>query len=515
MSVSQSVSGDLQVFSDLHIGGESTFDEAVVMKKHLRVAGKIFGVTESPFKGLFPSLSALREAYPAAQSRVGWYALVGTSFPAAIYRFEGRAWTDTGSVWEGEDFPLSDYMTREEVVERFAALEDQMTFLRGIREMLTPPSPTFTFEDGIISATGVDTPRADRVRSSAARVDGRFTVSVNPAYHFNIFYWDADGRFDRRDGDVWLNGSVERTYTGSVRFIFAPTAGHTISADDNFELTLTSDGSLLPQMQQAVTTLQEDMSLLAQEVESLSLQSVLSLRQRFAGRRLSVLGDSISTYSGEIPQGYDNFYGPSKLDLKDMWWRRIIDLLGMEKEVVDAWSGSRVSEGYSQDSRVSMCREERLANLGDPDVIILFGGVNDWRYGCRLGDYRGRDDGFDLSLFRHAYEYVLQQLLTRYPRARLYACTMLQDGRTTDSATFPSWKSSVGYLHEYAESIRRLSGICGVTCIDLYAQSGITYYNGQAGGGNVPVEGNTLTIDGLHPTALGMRLVAEAILRAL
>jgi lysophospholipase L1-like esterase len=232
------------------------------------------------------------------------------------------------------------------------------------------------------------------------------------------------------------------------------------------------------------------------------------------GRKLSVLGDSFSTYDGEIPKDHETWYRTSTIPLSAMWWEKLLLDTEMEKEIISAWSGSRISTGYS-DSRVPMCDESRLSNLGNPDIIILFGGINDWRYNCQLGDYYPGSGDYDLTKFRQAYEYVLCELILRYPKALLFACTMTQNGRISEAPTFPQYKSSVGYLYDYAESIKYLCEIYNVTCIDLFEKSGITYWNAQAGADNVPTENNTKTFDGLHPNIEGMKDIYNLVIKTL
>ena len=44
------------------------------------------------------------------------------------------------------------------------------------------------------------------------------------------------------------------------------------------------------------------------------------------GKKLSILGDSISTYNGYIPSGYDNFYPSGDVDnVNKTWWMSLIN----------------------------------------------------------------------------------------------------------------------------------------------------------------------------------------------
>lgn len=66
--------------------------------------------------GLYPTSSALEAAWPSP--KVGDYAFVGDSFPAAIYVCETEGeWTDSGEEYDGDSVDLSDYAKKEEVAE--------------------------------------------------------------------------------------------------------------------------------------------------------------------------------------------------------------------------------------------------------------------------------------------------------------------------------------------------------------------------------------------------------------
>ena len=84
-------------------------------------------------------------------------------------------------------------------------------------------------------------------------------------------------------------------------------------------------------------------------------------------KRISILGDSISTLEGYNPLGHNLFFkgeicaksGVS--DMTDTWWGQVINLLGAELLVNNSWSGSRVSKlPDSQSLFPSGCSDERV-----------------------------------------------------------------------------------------------------------------------------------------------------------
>lgn len=66
-------------------------------------------------------------------------------------------------------------------------------------------------------------------------------------------------------------------------------------------------------------------------------------------KRVSILGDSVSTYTGWNPEGYAVFYEngvPARNGMnsyRDTWWARVLSEMGAELCVNDSYSGSKVS----------------------------------------------------------------------------------------------------------------------------------------------------------------------------
>lgn len=106
----QHIGGDLVVAGDITTNGDGTVNGDLIIKGELRA-----DTVPTAFKGLFPSLEALREAYPHVTA--GAYALVGRALPAPIYRWDsGTGWKDSGSVGDavGGEVDLTGYWGKDE-----------------------------------------------------------------------------------------------------------------------------------------------------------------------------------------------------------------------------------------------------------------------------------------------------------------------------------------------------------------------------------------------------------------
>ena len=145
--------------------------------------------------------------------------------------------------------------------------------------------------------------------------------------------------------------------------------------------------------------------------------------------RVSILGDSYSTFQGFIPDGNRAWYttpvDTAKTDVENVtqtWWWQTISQAGCLIERNDSYSGATVSyHGYNNADYSDRAFVTRLPRLGSPDVIFIFGGTNDDWAGAELGNYQY--DNFtqsDLYNYRPALAYLLQQAKLRYPNVKIY-----------------------------------------------------------------------------------------------
>lgn len=95
MSNAQLIDGEVSVSGDVHVGGDSTTQGNSTIEKDLKVKGWLDAPNlTGACKGLFASADTLAEAYP--KPLPGWFAFVGNTFPADIYRAYGGEWLSTG-----------------------------------------------------------------------------------------------------------------------------------------------------------------------------------------------------------------------------------------------------------------------------------------------------------------------------------------------------------------------------------------------------------------------------------
>lgn len=144
---------------------------------------------------------------------------------------------------------------------------------------------------------------------------------------------------------------------------------------------------------------------------------------------LAVLGDSYSTFAGYItPDSMETWYYPTaqagRTDVcrvNQTWWWQVARRGGYGLGVNNSWSGSTIcNTGYDDRDATHKSFLTRMDNLGDPDVILIFGGTNDAWAKVPLGAYRF--DAFrmaDKFYFRPALAFMLDYMLERYKNARI------------------------------------------------------------------------------------------------
>lgn len=209
--------------------------------------------------------------------------------------------------------------------------------------------------------------------------------------------------------------------------------------------------------------------------------------------KISILGDSISTYEGYQPYGYSVYYQDDRLydneleSVEDTWWMQVIGALGGELYINDSFSGSTVAGMFFP----SACSDERCSALGAedaPDMIFVYMGTNDRGLSVPLG----MENPADPNGFYGAYRQMLKKIKLNYPFAKI-VCATLPTGRLQEG-------DAGGYDEDtgYNEAIARAVAEEGCMLADI-AAFGKRYE----------------TLDDCHPTRAGHKTLAGLWLKAL
>ena len=131
------------------------------------------------------------------------------------------------------------------------------------------------------------------------------------------------------------------------------------------------------------------------------------------------------------------------------------------------------------------------------DVIIVFGGTNDFGHGdAAFGCFTDRDE----YTFYGAMHSLVLRLKRRFPDAELVFMTPLHRA-TEDVPKADSGK----VLKDYVEQIRNAAEYYSLPVLDLYAGYGVQPA--------VPVMKEMYMPDGLHPNDAGHVILTEKIVR--
>lgn len=206
-------------------------------------------------------------------------------------------------------------------------------------------------------------------------------------------------------------------------------------------------------------------------------------------KRLSILGDSISTYVGVSNNaninptiGYNPVFYKPPFPREKTYWELVRDHFGMVLCVNNSWSGGNLSGKDDPTSGVNRANELADTQKNNPDLIILFMGINDL----------GR--GVATEVFSEDYSKTLDTLKKLYPEARIL-CVNIPDRE-------PYFKKRAEAFNKAIEYGVTLHGE-GCFIADLFNSrlNNDFYYNN--------------TLDGLHPDEDGMRIIAEVIIKAI
>ena len=141
-------------------------------------------------------------------------------------------------------------------------------------------------------------------------------------------------------------------------------------------------------------------------------------------KKVSVLGDSYSTFVGVIPSNYSSFYPNDHNDVTEIeqtWWDLYIKAKGYTLEKNDSWGGTTIcGTGYGRMDTSRSNFISRVDSLGHPDIIFVFGGTNDAWANSPIGEYQYSDwTQEDCKQFRPALACLTDMLQKRYPEAEI------------------------------------------------------------------------------------------------
>ncbi len=262
------------------------------------------------------------------------------------------------------------------------------------------------------------------------------------------------------------------------------------------------------------------------------------IRDIFSGKKVSVMGDSISTYIN-ISNGtaadttnstirknstyYHNVHNEVLLDndVGKTWWQRTINHLGADLLVNNSDSGGFILDYKDNGNKPAYLRANQLHDdTGEdagttPDMVFLYLGTNDFaRYGKNGKDFGSVSeidfdaipekcgDTYKASNVAEAYAILLYKITVEYPDAKIYCLSLIdaipwhKDGRDQKIDAF---NAMIAALAEYY----------GASFVDIYNGTGINQENIDE---YVPIYDGDEDDNMYHPNAAGFALISDVLL---
>lgn len=251
--------------------------------------------------------------------------------------------------------------------------------------------------------------------------------------------------------------------------------------------------------------------------------SAALISEAFAGKKISILGDSISTYTdissgiaadttntsirdNIVWYGYDPRYpefGGSSCD--STWWQRTINTLGATRLVNNSNSGESVFDAVK--GRCMQLHDNTGDNAGEtPDIIFIYLGTNDYyrtmgsAAALRMSDIKqnGDNPSYTPTTFAEAYAIMLYRIQKTYPDAEIYCLTNLE-----------RFGAKVELTHAASKVIREVAALFDeVYVADICTEAGI-YYDAEDYLTYVPLDQGGKSI---HPGVKGMEAISQVLM---
>ena len=268
--------------------------------------------------------------------------------------------------------------------------------------------------------------------------------------------------------------------------IFTNTSGVNIEAEYNAD-----DGIL--------KTIDEKVEIAKQEI----LETVKP-KSKVTGYKMAVIGDSISVGVSSVILSDGSAVPATTGDnlltnVNKSWWQQVKDRYGIAEVINNSASGASYSiDGSTKDDSGNIVNRRFTTYLNetdlpaDLDIIMVFGGTNDWSQSRPLGTTEDAPSVENAVSVCSAIRAVLDYLTIHFPESQIVVVTPLQRYK---SDTFNPANTSGKYLRDFVNAIKIICADYGVQVVDLYANSKFHM--------NSETFRTTYVPDGTHPNAAG------------
>lgn len=145
---------------------------------------------------------------------------------------------------------------------------------------------------------------------------------------------------------------------------------------------------------------------------------------------VSILGDSYSTFEGYCEPDTNHIWyfaepDTARTDVSDVtqtWWHIFLKENGLRLCRNNSFSGATICyTGYRKEDYSNRSFLNRATELGNPDIILIFGGTNDSWAKSPVGEYNfGKKTREEFKAVRPALDMMLERVVNRYPNVDIY-----------------------------------------------------------------------------------------------
>ncbi len=149
---------------------------------------------------------------------------------------------------------------------------------------------------------------------------------------------------------------------------------------------------------------------------------------------IAILGDSYSTYLGWVPEGYACWYDDNgnecqndMTSVEQTWWRQLVTNGDYELVTNCSYSGSPVCNTWydgadaTELSFIKRMYKELGPDTQSPDILLVFGGTNDFWAGVPIGEEKYEDWTVEeLKCFAPAFCKMMDYLTKTHTSSKIY-----------------------------------------------------------------------------------------------
>ena len=179
-------------------------------------------------------------------------------------------------------------------------------------------------------------------------------------------------------------------------------------------------------------------------------------------KAVSILGDSYSTYEDFVTPATNELWyyaknSEQKTDVKDVrqtWWHQLIKENGWRLAVNNSYSGATISyTGYDGNDYSPRSFNTRMDNLGQPDIIFIFGATNDSWAGSPIGDFKYEGiKKADLYEFRPALAHMLRWMTDRYEHYGVPVITLTEVDKISGHPSVKGMRQIADQVNSFLKS---------------------------------------------------------------